>query len=100
VNTKRHAKPTRAMSVERLYRAQLRMDAKLTQHMKTLADEFTRVLRQNDTLRGEVDTLKGIIEARERKSLIGLKGHQLAMMIEANRYMAAAGSPFVTGNPL
>jgi hypothetical protein len=58
-------KATDSQKLDRVYRRQVAMDRKLERTMKTLADDFTRVLRQNDTLRGENDTLKAIIDARE-----------------------------------
>ena len=64
---KRHAKPSDSVLLARLYRRQIRMDAKLTRTMRTLAEDFTRVIRQNDTLRGENETLKAILQAKEEQ---------------------------------
>lgn len=62
----RHAKPTTAVLVNRIDRKLNVMEVHLKRTMKTLADEFTRILRQNDTLRGENETLKEIIRVRQR----------------------------------
>jgi hypothetical protein len=81
--------------LERLYRRQLRMDVKLTRTMKTLADDFTRILRQNDTLRGEIDTLKGVLAARD-KSI-----RELNQLRDADRFMSAGlrNLPPIGGEP-
>jgi hypothetical protein len=63
--TKRHARPTDSVILNRIYRRQIRMDAKLTRTMRTLAEDFTRVIRQNDTLRGENETLKEMVRVRD-----------------------------------
>jgi hypothetical protein len=59
---------TMAQKVDRIYRRQIEMDRNLKTTMKTLADSFTRILRQNDTLRGENETLRGIIAANDRRA--------------------------------
>lgn len=40
-----------SQKIDRTYRRQIAMDAKLDGTIKLLADHLTRVLRQNDTLR-------------------------------------------------
>ncbi len=60
----RHAKPSTAILVARIDRKLNAMDVSLKRTMKTLADDFTRVLRQNDTLRGENETLKRMLSTR------------------------------------
>lgn len=62
----RHANPSTAILLARVDRKLNRMERHQKRTMKTLADEFTRILRQNDTLRGENETLKEIIRVRQR----------------------------------
>lgn len=65
----RHANPSAAILLARIDRKCNAMDKNLKRTMKTLADDFTRILRQNDTLRGKVETLEGMLRAREAKQL-------------------------------
>ena len=44
--------------IDRTYRRVLEIDRNMKRTMKTLADDFTRVIRQNDTLRAENAALK------------------------------------------
>lgn len=83
--SKRHAKPTTATLITRVDRKLNAMDGNLKRTMKTLADDFTRVLRQNDTLRGENETLREMIRRREPRSIA-----------EANAFLASPLPPHLS----
>ncbi|MDP9090162.1 MAG: hypothetical protein M3O26_15630 [Pseudomonadota bacterium] len=65
----RHAKPSAYILATRADRKLNAMTELLKRTMKTLADDFTRVLRQNDTLRGENETLKEMLRTRTAREV-------------------------------
>lgn len=65
----RHADPSMEVLAPRMDRKLNALADLVIGTMKPLADEFTRVLRQNDTLRGQNETLQEMLKARDLKRL-------------------------------